>query len=364
MKGLFYEKVQKRIGRLVRGLCLVVSNACIVFGSFFDNATMYGSVSMSTPYINGDIELEDDYKYNFGIRKIALFPYQNRDAFYDGEEEELSDNALFGAVEGLEYLISLSSIRNQGHEFIDQNYWLKWSNKNFAAKFSYVNKESRDLQFTSIDARYRLKLWNLNITLGGSIKSHPIYGHPAIENYEGYWWDLAYQYGFTDFMVPETDLNDNGIIDDYYVWIETDPDTEEGYWIYFYEGINYYWENQDGDYVAGSDEEFFQYHYPYVVDMYNEDNKIKEWQAELSMMIGLDFYMGNNNYYSHIWVNVFPASVGLTDKAFESEDIQYDVGLLIGTNLSEHIGVFFEGKQQSYYGKEEYNVSTGLNWRF
>ena len=98
--------------------------------------------------------------------------------------------------------------------------------------------------------------------------------------------------------------------------------------------------------------------------MYNEDNKTKEWQAELSIMIGLDFYMGGDNYYSHIWVNVFPASVGLTDKAFEGEDVQYDVGLLIGTNLSEHIGVFFEGKQQSYYGKEEYNISTGLNWRF
>ena len=351
-------------GRLGRSILYLATITSFIFSGFFDNATMYGSVSMGTPYINGDIEIDDDYKYNFGIRKIALFPYQGRDTFYDGEEEELSDNALFGATEGLEYLFSLSSIRNQGHEFTDHNYWLKWSNKNFAAKFSYVNKESRDLQFTSFDARYRLKIKNLNITLGGSIKAHPIYGHPPIEDYEGYWWDLAYQYGFVDFMVPEVDLNGNGIIDEYYVWIETDPETLEGYWILFYEGTSYYWENPDGEYVAGSDEEFYQYHFSHIANMYNEDNKTKEWQAEISIMIGLDFYMGNDNYYSHIWVNVFPASVGLTDKAFESEDIQYDVGMLIGTNLSERIGVFFEGKQQSYYGKEEYNISTGINWRF
>ena len=351
-------------GRLTRCALYLVAISSFLFSGFFDNATMYGSVSMGTPYINGNFQVEDDYQYNFGIRKIALFPYQSRDVFYDGNEEELSDNALFGAVEGIEYLISASSIRNQGHEYIDQNYWLKWSNKSFAAKIAYVDKQSRDLQFTSIDARYRLKLKNLNLTLGSSLKAHPVYGHPPILDYEGYWWDLAYEYGYVDFMVPEIDLNQNGIIDDYYLWIETDPVTEEGYWIYFYEGINYYWENPDGEYVAGSDEEFFEYHYPHIENMYNEDNKIKEWQAELSIMVGLDFYMGGDKYYSHIWANVFPASVGLTDKAYNGEDVQYDVGFLIGTNLSEHIGVFFEGKQQSYYGKEEYNISTGLNWRF
>ena len=74
-----------RLGRLILSL---VANVCFVFAGFFDNSTMYGSVSMGTPYVNGDAQIDDDYKYNFGLRKIALFPYQNRDAFYDGEEEE------------------------------------------------------------------------------------------------------------------------------------------------------------------------------------------------------------------------------------------------------------------------------------
>ena len=74
--------------------------------------------------------------------------------------------------------------------------------------------------------------------------------------------------------------------------------------------------------------------------------------------------LGGEKYYSHIWVNAFPYSVGLTDKAYEGDDVQYDVGLLIGTNLGKHIGVFIEGAYQNYYGREEYDISTGINWRF
>ena len=202
------------------------------------------------------------------------------------------------------------------------------------------------------------------MTFGGSVKGHPVYGHPAIWDYEGVWFELAWDYGYEDFQVPLNDLNENGIIDDYYLWIETAPVTEEGYWIYFYEGINYYWEDPEGNYIAGSDEEFYQYHYPHLVNMYNEDNKEKEWQAEASIVVGLDMLLGGEKHYSHIWVNAFPYSVGLTDKAYNGDDIQYDVGMLIGTNLNEHIGVFIEGIYQSYYGKQEYNISTGINWRF
>ena len=102
----------------------------------------------------------------------------------------------------------------------------------------------------------------------------------------------------------------------------------------------------------------------WIIPRLNEDNKVKDWQAEASIVVGLDVLLGNDNYYSHIWVNAFPYSVGLTDKAYNGDDIQYDVGMLVGTNLNEHIGVFIEGIYQSYYGKQEYSISTGINWRF
>ena len=101
-----------------------------------------------------------------------------------------------------------------------------------------------------------------------------------------------------------------------------------------------------------------------IIEQYNEDNKEKEWQAEASIVIGLDILFGGDIYYSHIWVNSFPHSVGLTDKSYEGDEVQYDVGMLISTNLSEHIGVFIEGNKLKYYGREEYNISAGVNWRF
>ena len=335
-----------------------------LLGGIFTNATFYTSASMSTPYINGNIDIEDNYKYNVGFRKIALFPNQKSSRFYKGNEKALSDDALFGAVEGLEYLISASSIRNQGHEFIDQEYWVKWSNKRFITKFKYLDKGSRDLEFASVDFRYKLPIGPVFLSLGGNVMGHPIYGHPAYSDYSNPWWELAYEYGYTDYLVPLNDLNENGEIDSYYVWIETDPYTLEGYWIFYNEGADYYWEDPNGNPVAYSDSEFHEYHMSHIIEMYNEDNKIKEWQAEVSLVIGIDFYLGNDNYYSHIWVNAFPSTVGLTDKSYDGDSIQYDVGGLVGANLSEHIGVFVEGTYQSYYGREEYNISTGVNWRF
>ena len=350
-------------GRLERIILYLVSYVSFCFAGFFSNSTIYTSATMGTPYINDKLDLEDDYKYTFGIRKIALFPYQVKSNFYKGNEKQLSDNALFGAVEGLEYLISASSTSNQGHEYVDQEYWLKWSNNKFATKFKYLDKGSRDLQFASADARYKIELGPALISLGGNLMGHPIYGHPAYDNYDLPWWELAYEYGYVDYLIPTNDLNENGEIDSYYVWIETDEYTEEGYWVYYTEGTNYYWENPNGDAVAFSDAEFHQYHMQGIIDEYNEDNKEKEWQSEFNIVVGLDFYLGNDKYYSHIWVNAFPLTVGLTEKSYDGDDIQYDVGTLVGVNLGEHIGVFIEGIKLNYYGREEYNISTGVNWR-
>ena len=347
-----------------RTICNLVAYVGLLFGGLFDNSTLYVSGTVGTPYINGKVELEDDYKYSIGLRKIALFPYQSSKKFYKGEENALSDNALFGAVDGLEYLFSASSVRNRGHEYLDQEYWLKWSNNRFITKFKYLNKESRDLELAYIDTRAKFSLVPVFLSLGTNIMGHPVYGHPAYEDYEEPWWELAYEYGYVDYLVPLNDLNENEEIDAYWIWIETDAETLEGYWTMYYEESDYYWEDPDGNPVAYSDAEFHEYHMPGVIEEYNEDNKVQEWQAEANIVIGIDCYLGGEKFYSHFWVNAFPYSAGLTEKSYEGDGIQYDVGTLVGANLSEHIGVFIEGSKLNYYGREEHNVSLGVNYRF
>ena len=350
--------------RYARIICYMVTYASLLFGGLFNNSTLYMSGTVGTPYVKGNVEFKDDYKYNIGLRKIALFPYQSSKRFYKGDEKALSDNAIFGAVKGLEYLFSASFVRNRGHEFEDQEYWIKWSNDNFITKFKYLDKGSRDLEFASYDARYKLELGPAIFSLGGNIMGHPVYGHPSYNDYEDPWWELAYEYGYVDYLVPLNDLNQNDEIDSYWIWIETDEETLEGYWEYYYEGADYYWEDPDSNAVAYSDAEFYEYHMPGIIEEYNEDNKEKEWQAEASIAIGLDFYIGNNKYYSHIWVNSFLSTVGLTEKSYDEGEEQYDIGALVGANLSERIGVFIEGYKLKYYGREEFSTTLGLNWRF
>ena len=347
-----------------RTICNLVAYVGLLFGGLFDNSTLYVSGTMGTPYVKGNIELEDDYNYTVGLRKIALFPYQSSKKFYKGNESALSDNALFGAVDGLEYLFSASSVRNRGHVYLDQEYWLKWSNNRFIAKFKYLEKESRDLQLASIDTRAKFALGPVILSLGTNIMGHPVYGHPAYEDYEDPWWYLAYEYGYTDYLVPLNDLNGNEEIDSYYLWVETDPITEEGFWQMYYEEASYYWENSDSVAVAYSDAEFYEYHMPGIIEEYNKENKVKEWQAEASIVIGIDCYLGGERFYSHFWVNAFPYTHGLTEKSYNGDSMQYDVGTLVGANLSERIGVFIEGSKLSYYGREEHNISMGINYRF
>ena len=44
----------------------VVAISSYIFGGFFDSSTLYISGTMGTPYINGNISIEDDYNYTIG----------------------------------------------------------------------------------------------------------------------------------------------------------------------------------------------------------------------------------------------------------------------------------------------------------
>ena len=333
-------------------------------GSFFKYSTIYCSYSLESPHQikNSHHILDDNYALTLGIRKIGLYEYQVRQNYYKGDEEHITDNANMGSVDGWEYLVNLSSKKLNNLEFSDLKFWIRNSKEHLMYKFKYYNIESRNLEFAQIDVRYRVQTKSLDLTAGMALFGHPAFGYDAYAEYDDAWWILANGYGYTDYSVPQNDLNGNGVIEDYWIWIETDPETLEGYWSYFYEGTNYYWEDSEGNLIANSDPEFMQYHLPSVIDQYNQDEIDKlDYQGSVALVIGLDYFFSGEKFYFHSWTNFFPTAKALTDFSFVDDD-KYELGLLMGINFNK-LGVYLEANYLSMF-KEQYVVSTGINFQF
>ena len=357
---MMVERRRSLMNKLFATLTLI---GAICSQSFFDYSTVYTSMSLRSAKIE---PLDDDYRFSVGLRKIARFPYQEKQSYYFGDESSITDKATIGFVPKWEYLAEYSQVSERGDQFIDMNFFLRYLGENFLVKSEYIEKDSRNLKLAQFDLRGRVKVDNFNFTSGLAVRMHPAYGlDPYGEGwYEGEWYELAYEQGFVDGSYIVGDLNGNEIWDSYYIWIETDEYTGEGYWVWYEEGINWYWQDPDGNYIANSDEEFMQYHMPGIINQYNmsEIDKLG-WQSELSLAVGVDHFISRDKYYIHSWFNVYPLSFEITDYAY-GKNLSYDFGFVGGVKLTKKIGIFLEGLYLNYYDKKEYSCKGGVNLRF
>ena len=177
--------------------------------NFLKYSTFYTSVSLNSPFVaqsQWDVDVENGtfvettkenelaYNLSIGVRKLARFKYQSKGKnFYDGSEKELSDIATIGNVDGWEYLIKYSTIRQFGEEFIDTESWVRYLGDKFVGKGAYANFGRQGLEFGQLDARWRKPVGtNWNITLGGNFRGHPAYGlfpfNDWLSGSEGQWW--------------------------------------------------------------------------------------------------------------------------------------------------------------------------------
>jgi len=334
--------------------------------NFLKYSTFYTSVSLNSPFVpqsqwevdveNGTFvettkENELGYNVSIGVRKLARFKYQAKGKkFYDGSEKELSDVATIGAVSGWEYLVKYSSIRSFGEEYVDTESWIRYLGDKFVVKGSYANFGRQGLEFGQLDTRWKKSVGsNWNFSLGGTFRGHPAYGlfpfNDWLANSDGAWWTLAYDYGYEDNYWFD-DLNDNGF---------QDPG-EYG---------DYEWIDENGDLVAETDNEFYEYYYGDVINQYNDeiiDGYGYQWEA--SLVLGVDYYLYEKQYWVHGWASVIPLSKGLTDYAFvyEKGDIDFDLGLVAGWKFNRNFGVFGEGRYLRYFGIDAYEVKVGVNY--
>ena len=264
----------------MKKLLSILLTTAILLGSegsnyFVDNflkySTFYTSVSVQSPFepkqefdfdqdlgtfVETTEEVEGSYNVSFGIRKLARFKYQAKGKnFYDGSEKNLSDVATIGNVSGWEYLVKYSAIRSFGEEFVDTESWVRYLGDNFVVKGTYANFGLEDLEFAQLDARWRKPLGqSWNFTAGGNFRGHPAYGlfpfNDWLQGSNGQWWTLAYEYGYDDEYWFD-DLNDNGV---------QDPG----------EFGSYEWYDEDGELIAETDDEFYEYYYGDIINLYNE----------------------------------------------------------------------------------------------
>ena len=127
---------------------------------------------------------EFDYRYSFGIRKLARFQYERKPReWYDGTEQQLAFTAPSSALSGLEYQFDIGKERSRGEVFDNHRFFVKWT-----GKYHIVKAESRqvgkiNLDYKSAEVRARLPIGKkFSISAGAIYRTHErAYGYNPIE---------------------------------------------------------------------------------------------------------------------------------------------------------------------------------------
>ena len=426
--------------KIILGLLLTSS----LFGEneiwkFLKYSTAYGSFSLNAPRYQDDRfaivgglssgilqverterELEPDFQTSFGLRKIARFQYEPKrgvksagkgGTWYDGSESNANESATFGPVKGWEYLIKFSEGRQWGNEYLNQEYWLRYIGEWAMIKIGATELGLEDISYVHGDLRIHLTPEVLNNKLHFSVglkhRQHPVYGFDAMVLdttwYKGQWWQFAEKaFGIDDNMWYDSTMLDPNSPTGWKkrTLYEVGPETGEirevegegpfwngrgEYW-----GHDWLWRGEDGRIFAYTDREYFVYHFPRMLEKYiGGVKKDLGYQGETSIVLGIDWYHYDENWWLHAWGNWLPMHYGHTDYAYHnaahyathleeggepSEFMlmepmwhswnDYDFGAIFGVKIKDNLGVFTEGRYLNYWERPAYDIKFGINYQF
>ena len=164
-----------------------------------------------------------DYRFGFGIRKLARFGYESKPGnFWTGDadiEKQTALSAPTSAVKGLEYLLHWEKERQNSDEFTNKRLFVRHTGKYHIAKFESRESGNVGFEYTSGEIRARLPIGKkLSISAGAIYRTHQQpYGYNPIEIWlnetEMYtdpntgqefeypanpWYSLGFLYGYDD----------------------------------------------------------------------------------------------------------------------------------------------------------------------
>jgi hypothetical protein len=401
----------------------------------FKYSTVYASFSLNAPRYQDDrfaitdglstgileierteMDLDPDFQTSFGIRKIGRFNYEPKrgvknagrgGSWYDGTEQSANESATLGSVSGYEFLIKFSEGRRWGDYYTNQEYWLRYTANWWMAKIGYTELGLEEVEYGQGDLRFK---WTpsflsnkAHLSIGVKNRQHPVYGFDAMvldtSWYRGTWWDFAEDaFGWDDNSWYTIDGDGNFI--DSGTLVYWDPQTETyipipGDGPFFYgngefRGYDFMWQDADGNIQAWTDREFFQYHFPDLLESYIDGLK-KEfgYQRETSLVLGLDFYHYDEKWWLHTWGNWLPYHYGHDKYSYNNASLysdhlenggepydfefeesvwhdwnDYDFGVIFGIKLKDNFGVFAEGRYLYYWERPAYDIKFGINYQF
>ena len=319
--------------------------------------------------VDGTDYYDYDYRYGFGIRKIARFDYEIKGKqYYDGTESNTAMTAPNSSIKGLEYVIHIEKERSRDEVFQNHRYFIKHSGKYHIVKVESRKQGKVNFDYKSAEIRAKLPIGEkFSISAGAIYRTHERpYGYNPAEIWlnetdsNGWpinqWYQLGYQYGFTDQSVI---INIDG---------------EEVY--------DWYWYNPAGEIVAYSDLQFRDTVFESLLNRFNEE----AWEeidafGVVSPVLGFDFYHYKNDFWLHAYGSyLLPYHKyvqgdeafsyhnrnnwglgGLIEDAEKEQWEDYQTGVQFGWKLNKNIGVFFEGEYTKFWDSKIYNNSVGLN---
>ena len=327
-QGDFYKKV------LRRATFYAAANG----GNSISDDDVY---SVSTGSLTtGIIETPFDYSLTLGVRKIARFGYENRaNVFYDGTEKTYGDAATVGKFNGLEFLAEADWRRQQGRNFLDQDYFIRYVDEWWVVKAEYLQDGFADISYFEGSQRARAKIGKkFSVNAGIMQRISEPYGYDplqewVLDNDQIHYTSLALQEGYS-----------------------IDVNTGEFF-------------NPQGELVANDPAVWEQVVIPQVLDDYVA-SKRSELQDQWvhSLVVGYDFYHYSKDFWVHSWGNLMPYHLN-TDGEYSYHNfvnsdqwVDFGVGLVFGTKLTKNFGIFAEGKYNRYWNREWHDFSIGLNY--
>ena len=314
-----------------------------------------------------------DYRYGFGIRKLARFDYERKPKnYYDGTEDQLVFTAPSSAIQGLEYQFHKEWERWMGREFDNSRYFLKHTGKYHIVKAESRKVDRINLKYQSAETRARLPIGKkFSISAGAIFRTHDRpYGYNPIEiwlnetddtgNAVNPWYTLGYQYGYNDVFYTQTTANGDTTQD----WCWVDP---------------------NGNEVAHSDLAFRENVYPLLMNRYNNEiwSQLSRF-GEIAPVIGFDFYHYESKFWLHAYANwILPYHhyvMGDEDFSYLHRDnwgkgghnnllegkqwSDYNFGANLGWKVGKNLGIFVEGEYSKMWDSQLYQTTFGLNYTF